>query len=346
MRFTCRNALFAGALVQSVAASPVNVLTTGASGEVSYTVGNSTYYSPPDALAEGCPGFVTFDSLPLTVLETDETNISASTLESIIDKYSEDDVWTENFLSDALAVLAPIDASFDDSAVTWIKNSGIRYLLLNNGTDTSDIESDDFSLFLIPSTWKLNPGPYLLSITPSSITIRETYRLYRDNLEAFLFGVTPAPKSSVYTAVDLFLGKYQDAWIPVPSRLYSLNDERPLAGIRIGLKDIYDLEGVQTGGGSRSYAEVYPLSITTATSVQKLLDLGAVIIVCPSPSVLHNDNVLTTPRARPKQANSPTAPTPGNSSTSTTHGTHAAMAISQQPPPPPAAPPQSPATHG
>lgn len=51
------------------------------------------------------------------------------------------------------------------------------------------------------------------------------------------------------------------------------------AGLRVGLKDIYDLEGVQTGGGSRSYAEVYPVSSKTAVSIQKLLDLGAVMIV-------------------------------------------------------------------
>jgi hypothetical protein len=287
MRFAFDLAVLAGALVQGVSAGPIDVLTTGSSGETAYTIGNLTYCSPADALVEGCPGFATFDSLPLTVIETNETSISASTLESIVEKYSEDDVWTESFLSDALALLAPVDATLDDSAVSWIKDLGINYVLLNNGTDTSALESADVNLFLIPPSWNLNPGPYLLSITPSSITIRETYRLYRDNYEAFLFGVTPIPKSSAYTAVNIFLGKYQDAWIPVPSRLYALNDNRPLAGIRIGLKDIYDLEGVQTGGGSRSYAEVYPLSNTTATSIQKLLDLGAVIIVGPSPSTLH-----------------------------------------------------------
>lgn len=284
-----RAALLASALAQSTQAGPINVLATGASGEIAYSVGNLTYYSPGDTLAEGCPGFGTFDSLPLTVLETNETTVTAKVLEAIVDKYSGDDVWTESFLGDALAVLAPVEAELDGSAVAWIKDLGISYVLLNNGTDTTALKSADMGLFLIPSTWDLNPGPYLLSLTPSSITIRETYRLYRDSLEAFLFGNTPVPKSSAYSAVNLFLGKYQDAWIPVPSRLYSLKDGRPLAGLRVALKDIYDLEGVQTGGGSRSYAEVYPVASATAVSMQKLIDLGAVVIVSPLSTCLYNN---------------------------------------------------------
>lgn len=43
--------------------------------------------------------------------------------------------------------------------------------------------------------------------------------------------------------------------IPVPSRLYTLNattPERPLEGMRVAVKDMFDMEGLRTGCGSRA----------------------------------------------------------------------------------------------
>ncbi|KAF9018009.1 amidase signature enzyme [Hymenopellis radicata] len=75
---------------------------------------------------------------------------------------------------------------------------------------------------------------------------------------------------------DTYIPGNQDYLIPVPSRLYSLLDTRPLAGKRFALKDIYDAKGLQTGGGSRAYEEVYPPATENGPALQKLLDLGAV----------------------------------------------------------------------
>lgn len=67
--------------------------------------------------------------------------------------------------------------------------------------------------------------------------------------------------------------------IPVPSRLYhSKTAGKPLAGARIGLKDIFDLEGVKTTLSSRAWAELYGPAAKNAPYVQKLLDLGGVIV--------------------------------------------------------------------
>jgi len=67
--------------------------------------------------------------------------------------------------------------------------------------------------------------------------------------------------------------------IAVPSRLYyKPTISRPLDGVRIGVKDIYNLKGIRTGGGSRAYYQTYPPANETATILQRLIDAGAVVV--------------------------------------------------------------------
>jgi len=277
------NIAIAASLFTAVYSFQLEILSTAASGAFSYKLGNGTYYSPATPIVVRCfegriHGLST--QLPLTVLKTNETEITADVLKSLVTAYATlDDVWTEDFLTDAVVLSAPNGAVLDDSAGSWLTSLGIKYILPSIGLEISCLSSSGVNALFHPPTWNLQPGPYILSVAPSGITITETYGLHRDKLEAFLFGVTPVPGSSAYEPVDLFIPSYQDAWIPVPSRLYSLDDDRPLAGIRVALKDIYDLEGVQTGGGSRSYAEVYPIANATAVTMQKMLSFGAVIVV-------------------------------------------------------------------
>ena len=261
----------------------IKPLVSTASGAFTFELGNSTYYSPASAVAQGVVGNVTYTEpkfLPLTVLKTNETTISSDVLSALVSSYaSVDDVWTEDFLTGILLVSAPDGAALDASATSWVGSTGAQRLLSTAGVDTSNFGSSSIAKYEVPTSWDLQPGPYTYSSDASGVTIRQVFAMHRDKYEAFLFGVTPVPGSSAYEAVELFIPPYQDAWVPVPSRLYWLDDGRPLAGLRVGLKDIYDLEGVQTGGGSRSYAEVYAISNATAVSIEKLLDMGAVIIV-------------------------------------------------------------------
>jgi len=65
----------------------------------------------------------------------------------------------------------------------------------------------------------------------------------------------------------------------VPSRLYyTPTPEKPLAGVRLAVKDNYDLKGMKTSGGSRALFEINPISNKTATPVQKLIDAGAIVV--------------------------------------------------------------------
>ncbi len=67
--------------------------------------------------------------------------------------------------------------------------------------------------------------------------------------------------------------------VAVPSRLYeSPSDSRPLAGKRFTIKDVLDIEGLQTTLASRDYVSLYGPATTTADYVTKLISLGAVII--------------------------------------------------------------------
>lgn len=67
--------------------------------------------------------------------------------------------------------------------------------------------------------------------------------------------------------------------VAVPSRLYSpLSLDKPLNGLRVSVKDIFHLSGVQTTAGSRSYTRLYRKQEQTAEVVQKMIDLGAVIV--------------------------------------------------------------------
>ena len=67
--------------------------------------------------------------------------------------------------------------------------------------------------------------------------------------------------------------------IAVPSRLYfEKTKDRPLNGVRIAVKDIFHLKGVKTSCCSRGYHDLYPPQEMTATSIQRLIDLGAIVV--------------------------------------------------------------------
>jgi Asp-tRNA(Asn)/Glu-tRNA(Gln) amidotransferase A subunit family amidase len=67
----------------------------------------------------------------------------------------------------------------------------------------------------------------------------------------------------------------------VPPRSYShhrKSPEKPLSGARIAVKDIYDMEGFKTTLCNRAWTDYHPLQNETAPSIQRLRDLGAVIV--------------------------------------------------------------------
>ena len=48
----------------------------------------------------------------------------------------------------------------------------------------------------------------------------------------------------------------------------------PLAGLTLAVKDMYDIAGFRTGGGSPEWLEAHPAPKSTATAVRKLSEAG------------------------------------------------------------------------
>jgi hypothetical protein len=117
---------------------------------------------------------------------------------------------------------------------------------------------------------KIAPGPYFWNWGG----FHSVYRLYEDSQEAFFSAVMQHGQG------DSFSEMRAASYIPVPSRLYfaDATEERPLSGRRFGVKDVIDISGLKTSAGSRSYYATYPPREKTASAIQKLLSLGAVLV--------------------------------------------------------------------
>jgi Asp-tRNA(Asn)/Glu-tRNA(Gln) amidotransferase A subunit family amidase len=147
-------------------------------------------------------------------------------------------------------------------------------------TLTDYFEGRGITTSLLSDYVNIPSAPYFLHQTGS---LSQVYRVYPDNNLAFTQGLIEAadPEDGfspvAAAAADPGIGVIG---IPVPSRHYfpSPSTERPLSGVRTGVKDIYDLKGTKTGAGSRAYFETYPPTNQTAPSVQRLVDLGAVVV--------------------------------------------------------------------
>lgn len=125
-------------------------------------------------------------------------------------------------------------------------------------------------------TKPLTSGPYFLS--PSTGEVYQAYRLYSDVQGAFTEGIIAADNNA-YSILDASIPGVQSLTIGVPSRLYfTKTTEKPLAGVRFGIKDIYDIAGIRTSCCNRAYYNLYPEKNVTAPTVQRLIDAGAVIV--------------------------------------------------------------------
>lgn len=104
------------------------------------------------------------------------------------------------------------------------------------------------------------------------------YRLYSDTQQSFDYGVISDGHGG-FEYLSAKLEGLATIAISVPSRIYfTPTAEKPIAGKRIIVKDLYDLKGVKTGGGNRHYFDLYPPANLTAPAIQLLLDGGGVVV--------------------------------------------------------------------
>lgn len=262
----------------------LNILTTDPSRSIVFQLGDITYYS--SSIHSSVTNFsqtsrVTSPPpllIPATSVHITKSHITQQVLIDELELYRAlDDVWTPKFL-DALVITysGPGSAYLQDSALHWVKSSGISHLYLS-GPNIQTQATEDVNILPLLQV-DILPGPYLLS--PSNTIFHQVYRLYQDDYDAFLFGSIPDPTNDGWTPTNITLPPDPAQHIPVPSRLHSMpaTPARPLAGRRFALKDIFDARGLQTAGGSHAYARAHPPAARTAASVRRLLARGAVLV--------------------------------------------------------------------
>ena len=118
-------------------------------------------------------------------------------------------------------------------------------------------------------------GPYFILANGA---LYQPLRLYSDFAGAFTQPLISTRNGS-YSALPAALPGIQSPTIGVPSRLYyTRTASRPLAGVRTGIKDIYDVAGVKTSDGNRAWYGFYPPAKANSVPVQRLIDAGAILV--------------------------------------------------------------------
>ncbi|KAJ9636630.1 hypothetical protein H2204_005230 [Knufia peltigerae] len=216
------------------------------------SIGTSTYHvALEQRLANLSPQLVKrlgrFDDdlIPCTAIEWAGPEFSPSDLQTTCEKFvKNNDVWCEDFLS-VVILLQPSH--------------------LQHGIKRKRVFSVD------KSKHKLTDGPFVISRPTGHIF--PVFKILPDTHKAFVSGIIQETTS---TSISHEL--VTSNGIAVPSKLYSIHDERPLAGLRFAVKDTIALKGTKTGYGNRAWFESCSPERRTAPAIRLLLDAGAVLV--------------------------------------------------------------------
>ncbi|OCF36763.1 hypothetical protein I316_01359 [Kwoniella heveanensis BCC8398] len=192
---------------------------------------------------------------------------------------------------DAKASFEEQRVPLDTSVLTYMNEElGMSKLIFDQGLYLnchgldSTCSSPGFSLVYLPSALKTNEqiiaGPYLAHRRDGDkeIDLFPVSRLYSDTYHTFVMGVYPLNDGKgTYKPLDRVDDRGRRL-IAVPSKLYALESNKSLAGVRTAIKDIYDIRGLRTTAGSRAYGAWKGIADETAPSIEILQEGGAVIV--------------------------------------------------------------------
>ncbi|GIJ99554.1 hypothetical protein Aspvir_001688 [Aspergillus viridinutans] len=247
---------------------------------VTYELGNVTYFANveyPRAIFN-LDYTSTSRLVPATVILVNQGVVTGGYLKSTLSRYlTEDDVFSPDFLYAIYLTSTVSKSRLDTTAERYLRTLGVACLLLN-ATSFESIPSNGYALKDDHNT-SLPPGPFTILVNNGSISFLDTYRLYIDSFRTFITGAYPSNNGiGSFAALPAMNPRLWGPLIPVPSRIHSWNDNRPLAGKRVSVKDIFDVKGLQTSAGSQAWIQVTPIANSTAPAIQRLIDLGAVIV--------------------------------------------------------------------
>lgn len=243
----------------------------------------SSYYIPPDVVSTisiSKPLRKALDKagglLPSTVVNAESLGYGEKNFSQDIASYlSTDDVFSRGFL----------EAVY----VQYLGVAGHKYPSFSVPKLSSNNSVGVVSTGFACNSSSIPAGPYFLTSTGA---VHEAWRLYSDVQGAFL-ETTIANKNGDFSVLPANV-EGQSLAIAVPSRLYFTKTvEKPLAGVRLGIKDIYDIAGLRTSNGNRAWYHFYPPANKTALTVQRLIDAGAIIVGKMKTSQFANGEVAT-----------------------------------------------------
>lgn len=247
---------------------------------ITYELGNVTYFANiehPRAIFN--LDYTTASRLvPATVILANQSVVTGSYLKSTLSSYlTNDDVFSPDFLHVIYLTSTVSKSRLDSTAEQYLSSLGAACILFN-ASSFERIPSNGYALKDDHGT-SLPPGPFTILANNGSIAFLDTYRLYDDNFRTFIAGAYPSNNGvGSFAALPAMNPRLWGPLIPVPSRIHSWNDNRPLAGKRVAVKDLFDIKGLQTSAGSQAWIQVTPIANSTAPAIQRLIDLGAVIV--------------------------------------------------------------------
>ncbi|PCH01317.1 Amidase [Penicillium occitanis (nom. inval.)] len=236
------------------------------------TLNGIPYYVPPEPLTSiGLPENTKLNSglNALTVFKPTVLPFGEQELEAAVESYlCEDDVFTTSFLQ-------------------------VIYVRLNDEIDNTISPSDLISYgtkTVLTGSANLPQGPYFLS---SEGHVFQALRLFPDTQGAFSQSLVVNIADGSYSPLPAALPGVESA-VAVLSRLYFTKTfSQPLAGVRLAVKDIFDVQGIRTSAGSRAWYHFYPPANTTSAVVNALIDAGAVIVGKVKTSQFANGQLAT-----------------------------------------------------
>ncbi|KAH7310810.1 amidase family protein [Stachybotrys elegans] len=246
-------------------------------GEISY-LANALY---PKAVLNGTTIQSSPDFSPIAVIVANETTITGSYLESTIASYlAGDDVFSNDFLASLYLTSAVGKATIDRSGVDYLRSLELESLYLDSSVfGCKQLSNTKTYAVAGVSAENLPAGPYTAVTQDGALSLLSTYRLYRDEYRTFITGAYPTGNGEdSFTPLGYMDPRWWNPMIPVPSRIHYWNDSRPLAGVRVAIKDLFDMNGMQTSAGSQAWIRVTPIANSTAPAIQRLVDLGAALV--------------------------------------------------------------------
>ncbi|TBU31164.1 amidase signature enzyme [Dichomitus squalens] len=276
------SAVIVSAALRLTSAAQVSIQDTGRT----LVLNNISYFLPPVsvsalqdtvALPAGSPGSL----IPFSVITTSDSGFDEAALQDTIATWSTmDDVWNNAFLTGVFVDFNGTERSPSVSLSAAQKKLGIDVVLLSPKYRGG-----------VALTKTLPTGPYFLESSTGNVF--EALRLYNDEQQSFLYGTIPDAKGGFQVLSARVPGAATET-IGVPSRLYfTPTVEKPFAGKRLAVKDIYDVQGLHTGCGNRAFWQFYPPKSATAPAVQRLLDGGMILIGKTKTSQFANGELAT-----------------------------------------------------